>query len=120
MAISFKADLETVDKNSGELLIVCEKLGITTHAAREHLRIAMANAILMNRKQLDYGPRNISSFGVFGIIVRMNDKMERLKTLIGKGRKRRAHNESIADTLRDISNYATIALILDEGRWPSE
>jgi hypothetical protein len=50
----------------------------------------------------------------------MNDKMERLKTLFNKGRRKRAINESIVDTFRDISNYAIIALMLELGRWPNE
>lgn len=126
---TLKRDLEQVDlpcrlKRGEEELtsaadLVSDALNVKTQAAREFIRVALANAILMDRKQQDYGPRNISSFGLFGIIVRMNDKMERLKTLISN-RKRRAQNESIQDTLRDISNYGILALLVDIDRWPSE
>lgn len=97
-----------------------EKLGLKTKAAREFLCLALANVMLMDRKQQDYGSTNISGFGTFGVVVRMNDKMERLKSLYNKGKRRKAVNESIKDTFRDVSNYATIALMVELGRWPNE
>lgn len=100
---------------------LCNELNIRTIAGKEALQVALENCILLDNKQLDYGPRNISGFGTFGVIVRMNDKFERLKTLWGDGRRKRrkAKNESFEDTLRDISNYALIALLLESGHWPS-
>jgi hypothetical protein len=97
-----------------------EWLGLKTPAAKEFLRVALENTILMDRKQMDYGSRNISSFAILGVLVRMNDKMERLKNLFGKGRRRKAVNESIKDSLRDISNYACIGIMLENGKWPDE
>jgi hypothetical protein len=120
MPITFKQDLEKVDLQRGNIIELCDKLEIQTPAAREFLRVACANTLLMDRKQRDYGPRNISGFGTFGVLVRMNDKMERLKTLFGSGRKKKAQNESIVDTLRDVSNYPIIALLIELGRWPNE
>lgn len=99
--------------------LVARHLGIETQAARECLITALQNIQLINRKQQDYGPKNISAFGSFGVLVRMNDKFERLKHIFGKKR-RRPMNESIRDSFRDLANYATIALVLEEGRWPKE
>ena len=48
----------------------------------------------------------------------MSDKMERLANLFNKGRRRKAVNESIIDTFRDIANYGVIAMMLEEGKWP--
>lgn len=84
---------------------------------KEFLRVCLENAKLFDRKQTDYGPRNISGFGTFGVIVRMNDKFERLKTLMSKKR-RKPQNESVMDSLRDISNYANIAILLETNHWP--
>lgn len=84
----------------------------------EFLRISMENARLFNSKQKDYGPRNISGFGILGVLVRMNDKMERLKTLFGTGKRRKPKNETIQDTLRDIANYGVIGTLLEKGTWP--
>lgn len=68
---------------------------------------------LMINKQKDYGPGNILSFGEFGVLVRVNDKIERLKNLF-KSRKE-PKNESIEDTWEDIANYAIISLMLRRG-----
>ena len=68
---------------------------------------------LLIRKQRDYGHRNITDFGEFGVLVRVNDKVSRLKNLLGNGRT--PVNESIDDTWRDIANYAIIALMLRKG-----
>ena len=67
---------------------------------------------LMIDKQRDYGPGNILSFGEFGVLVRLNDKVERLKNLLTKNKAPR--NEAIEDTWMDIANYAKIALMLRE------
>ncbi len=126
---TFKQDLDEVDRtlatspgqsypDLGEL--VFKGLDIKTQAAKEFIRVALANARLMDRKQQDYGPRNISSFGLYGVVVRMNDKMERIKTLMSGSRRRKALNESIQDSFRDVSNYGIIALMLDLNRWPME
>ena len=96
---------------------ICASYGIETLAGREFLIIALENVVLMDKKQRDYGPSNISRHGVHGVVIRMWDKMERLSNLF-TNRRKKATNESIKDTFRDISNYAIIALMLDGGKWP--
>lgn len=90
------------------------ELGLSTDVAREAFRICCENIKLMDNKQLDYGSGNISAFGEFGVIVRMNDKMERLKNL---SKMPVAKNESIEDTYKDIANYAVIALMIRRNLW---
>ena len=68
---------------------------------------------LLISKQRDYGKNNILDFGEYGILVRSNDKMARLKNLNQKGVN--PANESIEDTWKDISGYAIIALMLRRG-----
>jgi hypothetical protein len=97
---------------------VAKELGLQTAHSRYFLQVCFENAQLFDKKQLDYGPKNIIGFGVFGIIVRMNDKFERMKNLFMK--KRKPRNESMKDALRDIANYAMIATMVDTGRWPNE
>lgn len=65
------------------------------------------------KKQKDYGQGNILSFGELGILVRTNDKIERLKNLILN--KKVPDNESIEDTWVDLANYGIIALMLRKG-----
>ncbi len=120
MSKKFKDDLDTIQTHLALLEPIHKALDIKTNAGRNAIVYALCNVLLLDRKQLDYGPRNISGFGVFGVTVRMNDKMERLKTLFNKGRRLKATNESIEDTFRDIANYAIIALMVERGEWPNE
>jgi len=68
---------------------------------------------LLCSKQHDYGHGNINAFGMFGIVVRMSDKVERYANLLARGTE--AKNESIVDTLKDIVGYCVIALMFNEG-----
>ena len=62
------------------------------------------------RKQRDYGHLNILGFGEFGILVRVSDKVARLKNLIGNGKQ--PNNESVDDSWEDLAAYSVIALML--------
>ena len=66
---------------------------------------------LICEKQHDYGHDNINAFGEFGLLIRTNDKVARLKNLIGK----EGIAEPRVDAWRDIGGYAIIALMLDRG-----
>ena len=46
--------------------------------------VAREIADIVIKKQHDYGHENILAFGEFGVLVRTNDKLARLKNLIGK------------------------------------
>lgn len=91
-------------------------LGLKTYQGQESLVYFAQQAQLLDVKQQDYGPHNISSFGLPGVLVRMNDKMERLKTLAGHTR-RKAKNESVRDSLMDLCNYGVIGLMVEDNRW---
>ena len=70
------------------------------------------------KKQIDYGPYNIWSApggATNGLMVRISDKLERLKNLIYK--KVKPNNESIEDSFVDLANYAIIALMVQRGVW---
>ena len=75
--------------------------------------IAFEVADLVAKKQHDYGQGNILAFGEYGVLVRLNDKVERLKNLLGKSKP--PANEPIEDTWRDIVGYGLIALMLRRG-----
>jgi hypothetical protein len=82
------------------------------------LRLSNQAVSLCISKQKDYGPKNISAFGLVGVLVRMNDKFERLKNLTKTGK--RPTNETIEDSLIDVANYAMIALAVHRGWWTDE
>lgn len=66
-------------------------------------------------KNADYGDSVHDTFlkyGLLSFLVRMEDKISRLRSLTLKGKKeQRVKNESIIDTLQDLANYAILAII---------
>jgi hypothetical protein len=68
---------------------------------------------VMKDRQHKYGTGNINQAGYSGVLVRMGDKLARLKNS-GEN----FSDESLADTLIDLSNYALIALMVVQGSWP--
>ena len=79
------------------------------------------------KKQLNYGPDNISGgtslksnddirFSLMGLFFRMNDKVQRLKQLVVLG-KQDTVGESIDDTYQDLSIYGIIAQIVKRQKW---
>jgi len=70
---------------------------------------------VMLKKQYSYGPKNISAFGQVGVLVRLSDKIERMKHLIINNRD--PENESLDDSWLDTANYGLIGLMLKRGIW---
>lgn len=69
-------------------------------------------------KQIDYGPLNIWNApggATNGLMVRMSDKLERLKNLIYNSIE--PNNEALEDSFIDVANYAIIALMVERGIW---
>lgn len=94
------------------------------NSARFHELLGEAGA-LHDRKQKDYGAgddpfknvRNSSDWGVdawVGAMIRLNDKIKRLQSLIENGR---LANESALDSFRDITVYSVIAQVLFEEQY---
>ena len=78
-------------------------------------------------KQMDYGPSNISvgtdltteadvKLSLTGLWFRMNDKIQRLKTLL-MGNKDTAVDEPLEDAYLDVSNYGIMATIVKNRKW---
>ena len=79
---------------------------------------ALRIAEIVISKQHDYGHDNILAFREQGFVVRLWDKISRLKNLIwGKGTPK---NESIEDTFIDIAGYAIIGLMLANETFTNE
>jgi hypothetical protein len=73
---------------------------------------------LFKKKQKSYGPGNIAQFGEKGVVMRMNDKEQRLINLVFYDKANPLDNESVEDTYYDMSVYGVIALLCREGNWP--
>lgn len=94
-------------------------LGLKTEMGREYLRAIMPLALLMDRKQQDYGSANISLNGELGVMVRTQDKVSRISNLLKKEMqgKPAANNEPIVDSWTDLANYGVIGLLLRTDKW---
>jgi hypothetical protein len=71
---------------------------------------------LSRRKNHDYGSDSLVSFGNFGILVRMSDKFDRLKTLFKSGVEAKVQDEKVEDTLKDVVNYALYIILQSRGK----
>jgi hypothetical protein len=94
----------------------------------EFRRLQREQYELFLHKQHDYGPGNISvgsqlqteeevHLSLTGLWFRMNDKIQRLKTLLMSGRKNAVEGEPIEDAFLDVSNYGIMATIVKNGKW---
>ena len=94
---------------------------------KEFKKIQREQYELFLHKQHDYGPGNISvgtqlitkeevHLSLTGLWFRMNDKIQRLKTLLMTGRES-AVDEPLEDAYLDVSNYGIMATIVKNGKW---
>ena len=94
----------------------------------EFKRIQREQYELFLRKQYDYGPQNIAvgtalineedkRLSLMGIWFRINDKVERIKTLIMRGDDGSLEDEGLVDSYSDISNYGVMAQVVASGKW---
>ena len=83
---------------------------------------------LFLHKQHDYGPGNISGgtalktpeeikLSLTGLWFRMNDKLQRVKTLLMNNRESAVKDEPLEDAYLDVSNYGIMATIVKNGKW---
>lgn len=73
------------------------------------------------RKNADYSGSkvdNLAITGVYGIAVRLMDKVSRIYNL-ASGAESQIKSESMRDTFIDIINYATFAVVMLDGHWKS-
>lgn len=76
----------------------------------------IANEILsiLNEKHKKYGTKNLEEYGLFGIIIRMNDKIQRLENQLSLNDTEK-QKQIIRDQLIDLQGYAINGLrILDK------
>ena len=94
----------------------------------EFLKIQSEQYELFCRKQYDYGPQNIAvgtilktkedvKLSLLGIWFRMNDKIERLKTLLMRNGEHGVESEPVTDSFSDVSNYGVMAQVVARGKW---
>ena len=95
---------------------------------KEFKKIQRQQYELFLHKQHDYGPGNISvgtflvtpeeiKLSLTGLWFRMNDKLQRVKTLLLGEKKSAVKDEPLEDAYLDISNYGIMATIVGRGKW---
>ena len=93
----------------------------------EFRRLQREQYELFLHKQHDFGPGNISvgtqlqteeeiQLSLTGLWFRMNDKIQRLKTMLMTKRES-AVDEPMEDAYLDVSNYGIMATIVKNGKW---
>ena len=93
---------------------------------KEFKRLQREQYELFLHKQHDYGPGNISvgtqlqteeeiHLSLTGLWFRMNDKIQRMKTLLMSSQK--ANNEPLEDSFLDVSNYGIMSTIVSNKKW---
>ncbi len=95
---------------------------------QEFKKIQKEQYELFLHKQHDYGPGNISvgstleteedvKLSLTGLWFRMNDKIQRLKTLLMGERTAAVEGEPLEDAYLDVSNYGIMATIVSRSKW---
>jgi hypothetical protein len=77
----------------------------------EQMKQVQSNALeLFRKKNIDYGDA-FAKFGVIGVLMRIEDKIQRSLSITNNG-VNLVNDEGIKDTLLDLHNYAAMALML--------
>ncbi len=95
---------------------------------KEFRKIQREQYELFLHKQHDYGPGNISvgtqlqtpeevKLSLTGLWFRMNDKLQRVKTLLMGDKESVVKDEPLEDAYLDVSNYGIMATIVGRGKW---
>tara|TARA_B100000287_G_scaffold331161_1_gene315980 strand:+ start:426 stop:836 length:411 start_codon:yes stop_codon:yes gene_type:complete len=95
--------------------------------AKEFKEIQTEQYLTFCKKQMDYGPSNISmgtgvgeaintKLATTALVIRINDKIQRLLNLVVSN-DRDAQNEPVEDAFKDLSVYGIIAQIVRNGKW---
>ena len=94
---------------------------------KEFKKILKEQYEIFCRKQLNYGPDNISvgtrletpdeiKLSQTGLWFRMNDKIQRIKQLVILGSQDNV-GEAVDDTYQDLSVYSIICQLVKNGKW---
>ena len=125
---TIKASQTKVEYTDGEIHPIVDQMEEEwPEMTKEFKRLQREQYELFCKKQHDYGPGNISvgttlqtdeeiHLSLTGLWFRMNDKIQRLKTLLLSGRET-AVGEPLEDAYLDVSNYGIMATIVKNGKW---
>lgn len=72
---------------------------------------------LLKKKNRTYGDKNIKKIGKEGVLIRLEEKIERVKNMIEN---KISDEETVEDTWKDIAGYAIIGIMLERDKWDKE
>ena len=121
-----ETDLTTDLKNSNAVVKQMEQEW--PEMTTEFKKLQREQYELFLHKQHDYGPGNISvgtqlqtpeeiKLSLTGLWFRMNDKLQRVKTLLLGDKQSAVKDEPLEDAYLDVSNYGIMATIVGRGKW---
>ena len=95
---------------------------------KEFRQIQREQYELFLRKQHDYGPQNVAvgsllktkediKLSLLGLWFRIQDKTERIKTLLMRDDGNSVQDEPVVDSYNDISVYGIMAQVVARGKW---
>ena len=95
---------------------------------QEFRKIQQEQYELFLHKQHDYGPQNVAvgsllktkediKLSLLGLWFRIQDKTERIKTLLMRDDENSVQDEPVVDSYNDISVYGVMAQIVSRGKW---
>lgn len=79
-----------------------------------HKKICEQLGVIYAKKNADYGDsfaKSMKEYGMTMPCIRLEDKLNRLKSLTIGNNSQQVNDESIEDTLLDLANYAIMTLI---------
>ena len=128
MAEMIKESKNKKEVNSKSISIIKQMEKEWPEMTKEFKRLQREQYELFLHKQHDYGPGNISvgtqlqteeeiHLSLTGLWFRMNDKIQRLKTLLMTKRDNAVEGEPMEDAYLDVSNYGIMATIVKNGKW---
>lgn len=106
---------EMKTKTDEEYLRILSKLEnpvVLPNSVKQFMSITQNMAETYAAKNHDYGDsfgQSLDEFGLVASVVRLGDKMNRIKSLIKK--EAQVKDESIKDTLLDMANYAIMTVM---------
>lgn len=101
-----------------EISLVIDGSSGNEELERNWAKLAVELFEIFKQKQASYGPKNISTFGERGVVVRINDKLQRLIRLVWDAKEDPIDDETISDTYLDLADYGLIAELVRRGLWP--
>ena len=126
MVITEKEANSSSMSNSSDIVTMMEQEW--PEMTEEFKRLQREQYELFCHKQHDYGTGNISvgtqlqteediKLSLTGLFFRINDKIQRVKTLLIGGRVNAVEGEPLEDAFLDMSNYGIMATIVKNGKW---